>query len=172
MSQRINDRRIHAGAFETIAAADRAIRRLLAAGFTTDQLLVICPAKFEEHFRREVPKADVPTAGPESAIALGSAVGASLGGLALAATILTGGIAGVGVMTAAVLIGGGAIAGGFGNLVVSKGYEHEADDFYKQAIEAGRIVVGVEVSVNAGKLAEAERILNEDAAEVKTLEPV
>ena len=101
---------------------------------------------------------------------MGGAVGATLGGLALAATVITGGVAGV--MAAGVLIGGGAIAGGFGNLIVSKGYEQEADDQYKQAIERGQIVVGVEVhgEDGAGQLAEAQRILDE--AEAKPLLPV
>ena len=91
-------------------------------------------------------------------------MGATLGGLALAATVITGGVAGV--MTAVVLIGGGAFAGGFSNLIVSKGYEQEADDHYKQAIERGQIVVGVEVhgEDHIGQLAEAQRILNEAGA--------
>ena len=75
-------------------------------------------------------------------------------------------------MAAAVLIGGGAIAGGFSSLIVSKGYEQEADDHYKEAIEQGHIVVGVEVhgEDGAGRLAEAQRILDEAGA--KQLLPV
>jgi pimeloyl-ACP methyl ester carboxylesterase len=69
-------------------------------------------------------------------------------------------------MTAVVLIGGGAFAGSFSNLIVSKGYEKEADDHYKQAIERGQIVVGVVVhgKDGAGPLAEAQRILDEAEA--------
>jgi hypothetical protein len=95
---------------------------------------------------------------------MGGAMGATLGGLALAATVITGGVAGV--MTAVVLIGGGALAGGFSNLIVSKGYEQEADDYYKLAIERGQIVVGVEVQGQdlTGQRAEAQRILNEAGA--------
>jgi hypothetical protein len=54
---------------------------------------------------------------------------------------------------------------------VSKGYEQEADDHYKQAIERGQIVVGVEVhgEDGAGQLAEAQRILEEACA--KQLSP-
>ena len=71
-------------------------------------------------------------------------------------------------MGAVVLIGGGAIAGGFSNLIVSKGYEQEADDYYKQAIERGQIVVGVDVQSEdgAGQLAEAQRILDEAGATI------
>lgn len=169
MTQQVIATQTRAGAFDTVAQADRAIRQLLAAGFSKDQLAVICPAKFKDHFLPDAPQAEAPTAGAGGAIAMGGAMGATLGGLALAATVVTGGVAGVvaGVMAGAVLIGGGAIAGGFSNLIVSKGYEQEADDSYKQAIERGQIVVGVEVDDRedgAGQLAEAQRILDEARA--------
>jgi hypothetical protein len=152
------------GSFDTIAQADRAIRRLLAAGFSKDQLAVICPAKFKDHFLPDAPLAQVPAADAAGTLAVGSALGATLGGLALAATVITGGVAGA--MTAVVLIGGGAFAGGFSNLIVSKGYEKEADDHYKRAIERGQIVVGVELhgEDHTGQLAEAQRILDEAGA--------
>jgi hypothetical protein len=164
MTQPVIAGQTRAGAFDTVAQADRAIRRLLAAGFSKDQLAVICPAKFKDHFLPAAPQAEAPNADPASAIAMGGALGATLGGLALAATVFTGGVAGV--MAAGVLIGGGAIAGGFSNLIVSNGYEQEADDHCKQAIERGQIVVGVEVlgEDGAGRLAEAQRILDDAGA--------
>jgi hypothetical protein len=169
MPQRISNSRIRVGAFQTIAEADQAIRRLLAAGFFTEQLLVICPAKFQDHFLPAAPQADTPSADAKDVLLKGGVVGATLGGIALTALALTGGGA---IVAAALLIGGGAIAGGFGNLVVSKGYEEEADAYCKEAIEEGRIVVGVEVpgANSAGQLAEAERILNEAGA--TALKPV
>ena len=170
MTQHLTATQTRAGAFDTVAEADRVIRRLLAAGFSKDHLAVICPANFKDHFVPKVPQAEVPTADAGGAIAVGGAVGATLGGLALAATVITGGVAGV--MAAVVLIGGGAMAGGFSNLIVAKGYEQEADDHYKLAIERGQIVVGVEVhgEDGAGQLAEAERILNEMGAKQFTKE--
>ena len=155
MTQQLIATQTRAGAFDTVAQADRAIRNLLAAGFSKDQLAVICPAKFKDHFLPAAPQAEAPTADAGGTLAVGGAMGATLGGLALAATVITGGVAGV--MTAVVLIGGGAFAGGFSNLIVSKGYEQEADDHYKQAIERGQIVVGVEVhgEDHIGQLAEA-----------------
>lgn len=164
MTQQVIAIQTRAGAFDTVAQADRAIRQLLAAGFSKKQLAVICPAKFQDHFLAEAPQAEAPGANPGSAIALGGAVGATLGGLALAATVITGGVAGM--VAAGVLVGGGAIAGGFSNLIISKGYEQEADDNYKQAIERGQLVVGVEVQGDgaARRLAEAQRILDESRA--------
>ncbi len=161
MTQQLIAAQTREGAFDTIAQADRAIRRLLAAGFSQDQLAVICPAKFKDHFLSEASHSEAPAASATHALALGGALGATLGGLALAATVLTGGVAGM--VTAGVYIGGGAIAGAFSDLIVSRGYEQEADDRYKQAIARGQIVVGVELHGEdiSGRLAEAQRILDE-----------
>jgi hypothetical protein len=169
MTHQFSEVQSRAGALETIAGADYAIRRLLASGFSKDQLIVICPAKFQDHFRPEVSQAETPGGSAEEAVVKGGIVGATLGGLAVAATVLTGGGAAV---AAAVFIGGGAVAGGFSNLIISKGYDEEADDRYKEAIEQGRIVVGVEVyGVGSSRqLAEADRILHEAGA--KALKPV
>ncbi len=154
-----SDTQTRAAAFDTVAEADQAIRRLRAAGFSEDQLAVICPAKFKDHFRPEAPRSETPAAGAGEAVATGGAIGATLGGLVLVATVITGGVGGL--AAAGVLIGGGAIAGGFSNLIAAKGYEHEADDSYQRAVERGQIVVGVEVrnEDGANQLAEAQRIL-------------
>jgi hypothetical protein len=170
MTQHLIAKHTRAGAFDTVAQADQAIRRLLAAGFSKDQLAVICPARFKDHFLAAAPFAASPTAGAPGTLAIGGVLGATLGGVALAATAITGGVAGLAV--AGAFIGGGAIAGGFSNLIVSKGYEQEADDHYKQAVARGQIVVGVEVlgEDSASQLAEAQFILDETDA--KQLEPV
>ena len=169
MTQQAIATQSRAGAFDTVAQADRAIRRLLAAGFSKDQLAVICPAKSKDHFLPAAPKANAPAAGAGGAIAMGGAVGATLGGLVLAATVVSGGVAGA--MIAVVLIGGGAFAGAFSNLITSKGYEQEADDRHRRAIERGQIVVGVEIPDENGavRLAEAQHILDEAGAEQETL---
>ena len=169
MTQQLIATQTRAAAFDSVAHADRAIRELLAAGFSKDHFAVICPAKFKDQFPPAAPHAESPHAEPGAAIAMGGAVGASLGGLALAATVITGGVAGV--LAAGVLIGGGALAGGFSNLIVSKGYEQEADDSYKRAIERGQIVVAVEVhgEDGAATLARAQRIFDEAGA--KPLSP-
>lgn len=166
MTQQVIATQTRAAAFDTVAQADRAIRRLLASGISKEQLAVICPAKFKDHFLAEAPQTEVPTADAAATLARGGAVGATLGGLALAATVITGGVAGA-VIIGAVLVGGGAIAGGFSNLIVAKGYEQETDDDHKQAVKRGQIVVGVEVhdgEDGAAQLAEAQRILDEAGA--------
>lgn len=164
MSQQLIVTQTCTGVFETPVQADQAIRRLLAAGFSQDQLVVICPESLKDNFLLEAPQAAAPSANAGNAVAVGGAVGATLGGLALAATVITGGLSAV---AAGVLIGGGAIAGAFSNLIVAKGYEQEADDHYKAAIERGQIVVGVEVQGDDGasQLAHAQRILDEAGAQ-------
>jgi hypothetical protein len=169
MTQKIGDQQIRAGAFNTVGEADLAIRRLLAAGFSRDQLAVVCPVKFQEHFGPEVHQSETPSGTPGQALATGGAVGVTLGGLALVATVIMTG--GVGAVAVAALIGGGALAGAFSSLIVSKGYEEEADDYFKKAIEHGQIVVGIEIpGEDSIQLLEAQRILDEAGA--KMLEPV
>lgn len=160
MTQYLLATQTRAEAFDTVVEAERVIRRLLAAGISRKQLAVICPAKFKDHFRLKAPQANAPKTDAASAIAMGGAVGATLGGLALAATFLNGSVAGG--LAVDVFIGGGAIAGGFSYLIVSKGDEQEADDVNKQAIKRGQILVGVEVQPedSAGQLADVEHILN------------
>lgn len=150
MTQKMNTQQTTAAAFANVAQADEAIHRLLAAGFTAEHLAVIGPARYKDQLLRHVAHVDSPTADPEGTLVAGSAVGATLGGLAVAATVLTGGVAGI--AGAVALIGGGAIAGGFSSLIVEKGYEQERDDDYKQAIERGQIVVGVEIPADHGSL--------------------
>src|SRR5687767_6288649 len=98
---------IRIGVFSTVEAADRAVQNLLDAGFTRDQISVICsdPSK-EAHFRRfEEEPAGTYTL---PASVTGGAIGAVLGGLtALTGVVATGGIG---------LIGAGAIAAGAGGV--------------------------------------------------------
>lgn len=164
MSQQITDTQTRASAFDTIARADQAIRQLRVAGFADDQLAIVCPEKFKSHFLPEATHSETPSITAPEALATGGMLGATLGGLALGAAVLTG--VG-GLATAGVLIGGGAIAGGFSNLIVAKGYEVEADDEYKRAVQHGQIVIGVEVPNEDGveQLAKAERILKESGGQ-------
>jgi hypothetical protein len=97
----------------------------------------------------------------------GGAVGAALGGIALsAAAVATGG---AGLLTAVpMLVGGGAIVGGFGNLIVCEGYGDGVAEYYEEAIHQGKIVVGVEDERpdSDARLAEAARILVADGAKI------
>jgi hypothetical protein len=158
MQQHLSPEATRAETFDTVGKADQAVRGLLAAGFSKDQITVVCPAKFKDECFCATPDSKAQE-GPVETLAKGGAAGAALGGLALAAAVLTGGMS---VPTAALLVGGSALAGGFSNLIVSKGYEVEAHDAIKQALHDGRIVVGVDLlgENTADRLAEAQRILD------------
>ena len=65
-----------------------------------------------------------------------------MGGLALTGVVLAGGLT---APAAGLLLGASAFAGGFSNLIITKGYEVEVPDFVRRALNAGRIVLGVEV---------------------------
>ncbi len=169
MPQEKVDQSVRAGFFSSVGSADRAVRNLLAAGFTKDQLAVICPDQFKDQFRHDIAEAGEPGNSTVEGITAGGAVGATLGGLALAAaTIATGGIALISAAT--VLVGGGAIAGGFSGLILADGYSKGVGEYYEQAIQLGKIVVGVHIEnePNAAQLDRAARIIAEAGADFLT----
>jgi len=168
MAPNIKERPVQAGFFDTKAQAEKAVQDLQTAGFSKDELAVICPGDRTGKLASSVPRAEPPgTNGAESiaeGMAEGSAIGA-VGGIALAATALaTGGAALLPAIP--VLVGGGAIAGGFSSLILSDGYGKGVGEYYAQAIHQGKFVVGVEVEGedSTARLAEAERILAKDGA--------
>jgi hypothetical protein len=168
MTQNTNDIPNRVGFFSTAAQADQAVRDLLAAGFTDEQLAVICPEKFKDEFPN-LRHPDPPGSHAAEAVVEGGAVGAALGGIALvAAAVATGG---AGLLPAIpVLIGGGALAGGFGGLIAREGYGEGVAEYYEEAVHQGKIVVGVEDEGpdNEARLALAERILAAAGADLPT----
>ena len=134
-----------AGFFSELADADRAIAGLLAAGFTREEIGVVCPENFKSHFPPEIWRAKPASTYAPATIASGGAIGAALGGLALAATTVVTGGASL-LPGALVLVGGGAIAGSLSNLIVSDGYHQGLDEYYAQAVDLGKIAVGVQLN--------------------------
>jgi hypothetical protein len=162
MHQTAIDKPFRVGFFDTVEQADEAVRRLLATGFTQKELAVIVPEQFRDQFRTDVPRAEQPGSHAAAAIVEGGAVGAALGGIALVAAAIT--TSGLALLPAAgVLIGGGALAGGFTGLILREGYGEEIGQYYEEAIRLGKIVVGVHVEGedSAARLALAERILTD-----------
>jgi hypothetical protein len=165
MARQAVEKPFRVGVFDTVDQAENAIHRLLAAGFTRDQLAVVCSDKHKEallrreHLRTDRPSGAVYTA---EAVPAGAAVGAVLGGIALAATaVVTGGASLLAAGT--VLIGGGALAGSFTGAMMTRAREREDSLFYEQAVEFGKVLVAVEVHGpdSSARLAQAERILAE-----------
>lgn len=154
------------GIFSTVRQADNAVKDLLAAGFTKEQISVICSDEHKERLFGELaePVHGANTTAP--AILTGGVMGATLGGLALAATaVMTGGASLLAAGT--VLVGGGAIAGSFSGAMATRGVEKEIADYYDAAVRLGKILVAAEVTGEGSeqRLADAERVFEKNGAE-------
>jgi hypothetical protein len=154
------------GIFPTIEGADRAVDGLLKAGFTKEQITVICSDKVtERHFgqfeHREPAGAHTPLAA-----ATGGAIGALLGGLATAATVTATGGAGV-LIAGPLFLSTGAVVGGLIGAMTTRGVENELANYYDQAVTRGKILVAAEAHGAKAEetLARAERILHDAGAE-------
>lgn len=152
------DKPIRAGIFRTVPHAERAIHDLRAAGFTDEELAVVCSNERKEEQFTDVQRPVPDQSYPVKAIGVGGLAGAAIGGLALAAaTAATGGL---GVMAAPVMVGGGAIGGAFTGAMSTRAFEGELGPYYEQVVRHGHILVAVEVKdQDPDRLAKAERIL-------------
>jgi hypothetical protein len=160
MNQTIHERNFRVGFFNTVADAEQAVNGLLNAGFTKNQLAAVVPEQFVKEFHSNVPQAQRPGAHAAEAIVEGGAVGAALGGVALAATAAaTGG--GSLLLALPILVCGGALAGGFSGLILADGYGKEIGRYYEEATRLGQIVIGVKSDGphSTQQLDEAERLL-------------
>jgi hypothetical protein len=154
------------GVFDTVDQADRAVRNLLAAGFRKDQLSVMCSDKHKEQFFHNVPNPEPAGTHAGEAVVAGSLIGATIGGLALAASALVTGGATV-LIYGPFLVGGAALAGSFTGAMMTRGFKREIADYYAQAVQDGKILVAVELEGKhqEPRLAEAERILADAGVE-------
>lgn len=164
-SVELQARPLRAGVFTTVSQAQNAIKRLLAAGFTTDQIAVVCSDENKDRYFQEFHQEDPSGSNTPAAAATGGAIGATLGGVAAGAvSIATGGLSlivlgGVGLMA-------GAIWGSFLGAMMTRGLEKEAADFYSQAVQAGKLLVTVENKGNDHPpLTKAEEIFAAAGAE-------
>jgi hypothetical protein len=166
MAQHNVEKPVRVAVFDTVAQADRAVRRLLDAGFKKDELAVVCSDEHKEAFFRDLPTPEPGASYTPEAIGVGSAVGASIGGLALAATAIATGGAGL-LAAGTILVGGGALAGAFTGAMATRGFQKEYAEYYEQSVRLGKILVAVEVHGEGSdaRLAQAERIFEEARAE-------
>jgi len=154
------ERPYRVGDFATAREAHAAIEALLADGFTRDELAVVCPDARRDDFA-DIPQPKPPSDYTAQAIGVGTAAGAVLGGIALAAaTLASGGLAAP--AAGAVLMGGGAISGAFVGAMSGRVAEKELGPYFEQSIRQGHILVAVELhgEDSGPRLAKAERILS------------
>jgi hypothetical protein len=155
-----------AGIFDDVDAARQAVHGLLAAGFSKEQINVICSDETKERYFKEFEHQEpAGTYTPAAAIA-GGTIGAALGGLAvIASAAATGSLAlwAAGPITA----WAGGVAGGLVGAMMTRGVEKEIADYYQQAVVSGRILVAVEDQRpdNLHSLAEAAQVLREAGAQ-------
>lgn len=149
-----------AGVFSNIREVDSVVLKLLAAGFSHNEITIVCSDKAkQDHFRDFSLQSPAGKNLPVSAAA-GGMTGATLGGLATAAIGLTTGVLPVAIIGAAGALTGGVVGSLLGAFV-SRGGEPESADFYDQAVQDGKLLVVVEKKEGASaanQLEAAERI--------------
>jgi len=166
MNEHELDKPCRAGVFSTVPRAEETVRALLAEGFSTEQITVVCSDEVKERHFREYEHTEPAGTNTPAAAAVGSAVGAVVMG---ATTATLGSLIS---MDAAAAMGGaglwtGTIFGGFVGAMLSRGTENELANFYDQALQSGKILVAAE-SHDAdaeAKLARAAAVLAEKGAE-------
>jgi hypothetical protein len=162
----VSEKPIRFGVFSNIGAADHAVSQLLAAGFTEEQITVVCSDETREQYFRPFEHQRPAGAGTPAAAAIGGAVGAAVSGLTTVA-------AGVASDAVALVAAGGAgawtggILGGFLGAMMTRGKEKELANYYDQAVVEGKILVAAEDHgpQAAENLARASQILAEAGAE-------
>jgi hypothetical protein len=157
-------RPLRAGVFADVNAADIAVRRLLEAGFSKDEISVVCSdAAVERHFKAFHKQDPAGTHTPGAALG-GGAIGATLGGLAaVAGGLATGGI---GLLaTAGIATWAGGVVGGLVGAMMSRGVEKELANYYQQAVIDGDILIAVDPRDDSpARLQTASRILCDSGA--------
>jgi len=155
-------RPVRVGVFESVMAADHAVKELLAAGFTTERISVVCSDRVKESLFAEY-EHDQP-AGASTAPAAGA--GAVMGGL-LAGFVAVTGVAGTGgvglIIVGPLFAASGAMLGTFLGAMAAYGVEHEVANYYEQALTQGAILVAAEIGPDEdrAKLAVAEQVFEE-----------
>jgi len=159
-------RPVRAGVFLDLQAADAVVQRLLAGGFSKEEITVICSDEAVENHFRQYEHQDPAGALAPHTVARGATVGAAVGGLVGIAVGAATGTVPLLIAGAAGLSGGSAM-GGFLGAMLTRGEEKELANYYDQAVRGGRILVGVEVhgADATARLATAAKIIEEAGAE-------
>jgi hypothetical protein len=139
----IVEKSVRVAVFSTTRRAREAVTGLLIAGFTKEQITVMCSdlAKkqhFSEYEHRQPAETNAPMAG-----AGGGAIGSVLGGSAVIPTVVA--TAGVAILVAGPIFAAtGEVAGGLVGAMITRGVEKEAANYYDQAVRRGKILVAAE----------------------------
>ncbi|QDS98049.1 general stress protein [Adhaeretor mobilis] len=165
MSSPEKKRPIRVGVYDTVAAAQQALQSLQNAGFTDQELSVLCSEQHQaEQFPDTIAEEEDSEEAATAAVA-GSALGGSIGGLMAAAGLAT--VAGIPVLVAGALAAtlAGGVVGGLAGAMIERGLEQNTSDFFDQAVSEGKILVSVEpVEQDEQRLAKAAELLKDAGA--------
>jgi hypothetical protein len=171
-SSGVPERPIRVGVFSTVEGADHAVHKLLEAGFSKEQISVLCSDPAKERLFGDYEHEEPAGAYTLAAVTTGGAIGAALGGMAaLAGVVATGGVALLAAGGLATWAGG--VVGGLVGAMMTRGVERELADYYDQAVVEGKLLVAAEVDrQHSGPSLElAAKILEEAGAEPVSLRP-
>jgi hypothetical protein len=162
----IEKRPLEVGIFDSVDDARRAVHGLLNAGFSREQITVVCSDETKERYFSEFEHQHPAGTFAPAATITGGTIGALVGGLTVVASALaTGSLA----LWAAGPISAwaGGVAGGLVGAMMTRGVEKELANFYQQSVVAGQILVAAEEHGpnSSQKLAEAEKILAASGAQ-------
>jgi hypothetical protein len=157
---------MRAGVYSDIRQVDSVVLALLAAGFTHQEITIVCSDEAAKHHFRDFARQDPAGARLPVAAATGGAAGAAVGGVATAAIALATGVLPVAIIGSAGLMTGGVVGSLLGAFL-TRGGEQEPADFYDQAVQDGKLLVVVErknENDSGEKLASAERLFTESGS--------
>jgi len=165
VNKNVPTRPLEVGIFDLVDNARQAVQGLLGAGFTREQITVICSDQTKERYFREFEHQEPAGTFTPGATIAGATIGALLGGASVVASaIATGGLAlwAAGPITA----WAGGVAGGLVGAMMTRGVEKELADFYQQAVISGQILVAAENHGpdSSAMLAKAAKVLAEAGA--------
>jgi hypothetical protein len=131
------------GIFSDLHAADRAVARLLAAGFVKDEITAICADEVHESHLRQLAQAHPPHSQVGGGATAGASIGAAAGGLAAIALGAATGAVPLILAGVAGISGGSAIGGFVGAMLEGEG-KSELARYYDQEIRSGKILIAIE----------------------------
>lgn len=149
---------VRAGVFSSGDAALQAVHKLRDAGFTREEISIVATEEaMKQHFPHDVP--DEMTTEPSGSHTSDALSKAGLGALGLGAV---GGATALvtSAGTAVIVLGamaGLALAGTFVSVMATRGVETSAADYFDQAVQAGKILVAVEVPGNEDEAKERRK---------------
>jgi hypothetical protein len=134
---------LEVGVFSSVDDARQAVHSLVDAGFTSEQITVVCSDETKERYFHEFDHQQPAGTHTAKATIAGGTIGAVLGGLTVIGSALaTGSLA----LWAAGPISAwaGGVAGGLMGAMMTRGVEKQLANFYQQAVINGQLLVAVE----------------------------